>query len=70
MYTVTGYTIEQTNCDNNGACENPKSAKKDYLVEIKGNMLKVSKKGTSTSIKLEMAGNMTELLSIRTRFTW
>ena len=69
MYTITGYTIEQTNCYNNGAYENPKSAKKGYLVEIKGNILKASKKGTSTSIKLEIAGHMTELLSIRTRFT-
>ena len=31
MYTITGYTIEQINCDDNGAYEDPKSAKKDYL---------------------------------------
>ena len=42
MYTVTGYTIEQINCDDNGAYKDPKSAKKDYLVEIKGNTLKAS----------------------------
>ena len=42
MYTITGYAIEQINCDDNGAYEDPKSAKKDHLVEIKGNMLKGS----------------------------
>ena len=42
MYTITGDTIEQFNCDNNGAYEDPKSAKRDYLVEIKGNRLKAS----------------------------
>ena len=42
MYTITGYTIEQINCDDNGAYEDPKSATKDYLVEIKGNMLTAS----------------------------
>ena len=42
MYTITGYTIEQINCDDNEAYEDLKSAKKDYLVEIKGNMLKAS----------------------------
>ena len=39
MYAITGYTIKQINCDDNGAYEDHKSAKKDYLVEIKGNML-------------------------------
>ena len=42
IYTITGYTIEQINCDDNGAYEDPKSEKKDYLVEIKRNMLKAS----------------------------
>ena len=42
MYTMTGYTIEQINCDDNGAYEDTKSAKKDYLVEIKRHMLKAS----------------------------
>ena len=42
MYKITGYTIEQINCDDNKAYEDLKSAKKDYLVEIKGNMLKAS----------------------------
>ena len=42
MYTITGYTIEQINCDDNGAYEDPKSAENDYLVEVKGNMLKAS----------------------------
>ena len=42
MYTITGYTTEQINCDDNGTYEDPKSAKKYYLVEIKGNMLKAS----------------------------
>ena len=27
MYTITGYTIEQINCDDKGAHEDPKSAK-------------------------------------------
>ena len=40
MYTIMGYTKEQVNCNDNGAYEDPKSAKKDYLVEMKGNMLK------------------------------
>ena len=42
IYTITGYTIEQINCDVNGAYEDPKSAKKDHLVEINRNMLKES----------------------------
>ena len=42
MYTIIGYTIEQINCDDNRGYEDPKSAKKYYLVEIKGNMLKAS----------------------------
>ena len=42
MYTITGYTIEQINCNDKGAYEDPKSAEKAYLVEIKGNMLKTS----------------------------
>ena len=41
-YAITGYSIEQTNCDDNGAYEDLKSEKKDYLVEIKRNMLKAS----------------------------
>ena len=40
IYTITGYIIEQINCDVNRAYEDPKSAKKDYLVEINRNMLK------------------------------
>ena len=40
MYTITGDTIEQISCDDNGAYEDLKSAKKDCLVEIKGSMLK------------------------------
>ena len=28
MYTITGYTIEQVNCDDNGAYEDLNSAKK------------------------------------------
>ena len=42
IYTITGYTIEQINWDVNGAYEDPKSPKKDYLVEINRNMLKAS----------------------------
>ena len=42
LYTITGYTLEQINCDDNGANEYPTSVKKDYLVEIKGNMFKSS----------------------------
>ena len=40
MYTITGYTVEQIICDDNGVYEDPKSAEKDYLVEMKGNTLK------------------------------
>ena len=36
MYTITGYTIEQINCDDNGAYEDFKSAKTEYAIEIKG----------------------------------
>ena len=42
MYTITGYTIKQNNCDDNGAYEDPTSVKKEYLVLIKENMLKAS----------------------------
>ena len=42
VYTITGYTIEHINCDDNGAYEDPKSAKNDYFVEINGHMLKAS----------------------------
>ena len=42
MYTISDYTMEQINCDYNGAYEDPKCAKKDYLVEIKENTLKAS----------------------------
>ena len=53
MYTITGYTMEQINCDDNGANEYPTSVKKDYLVEIKRNMFKssVAHKETSTFMK-------------------
>ena len=34
--------MDQINCDYNGAYEDPKCAKKDYLVEIKENILKAS----------------------------
>ena len=40
MYTITGYTAEQINCDGNGGYEDPKSAKKDCLVEIKRKYVK------------------------------
>jgi len=42
MYTINGYKIEQINCDDNGAYEDPKSANKEYSVEIKGEEIKVN----------------------------
>ena len=33
MYTVVGYTINQINCDDNGAYGDTKSVKKDYYVQ-------------------------------------
>ena len=33
MYTVVGYTINQINCDDNGAYGDTRSVKKDYYVQ-------------------------------------
>ena len=42
MYTVVGYTINQINCDVNGAYRETRSVKKDYYLQEKDGKLIVN----------------------------
>ena len=42
MYTVVGYTINQINCDDNGAFGDTRSVKKDYYFQEEDSKLIVN----------------------------
>ena len=58
MYTVVGYTINQINCDDNGAYGNTRSVRKDYYFEEEDGKLIVNivyKKTINMYSMLEMS---------------